>query len=63
MAEIRNTCWKSVDGRDILIISDNWRGLPIIACKADIILISEHIYEQFKDKFIAEAKQSRFVFY
>jgi hypothetical protein len=63
LAEIKNTCWKTVDGRDILIISDSWKGSPIIACKADLILISEYVYEKYKDKFISGAENSRFIFY
>jgi len=49
--------WVLVNNKTILIISDEWKGIPIIASYADLLIISKETKERYKDCFIGDGKK------
>lgn len=45
----------------VLIIDDSWKGKPLIACKVDLLLISEKTKNKYSSSFIGEAKNVPFI--
>lgn len=52
----------TVNDKDIIIISDCWKGFPLIGYPADIILCSRMILKKHKKSFLPALKDARIVY-
>jgi len=62
MKEIKELSWIKINGLDIMIISDSYKGYPIIAYKPDYLIISKKTYAKFKDQFKIKIDPKRIFF-
>ena len=47
--EVKDICWIKLNEKYMLIISDSWKGTPLIACPVDILVISKKTKNKYKD--------------
>lgn len=52
MKEIKEFGWYKLDGKDLLLVGDDYKGSPIICWKYDILIGSKEVIDKYKDALI-----------
>ena len=53
MKVIRGTGWYEMNGKHILLVSEEYNGSPSIMWTYDILICSEKLFNRYKDNLIA----------
>ena len=51
MNELRGFVWFKINGLNVLVITDHYKGSPILACEPDMILASRMIISKYRKEF------------
>lgn len=61
--DVDKLIWIKVNGKYMLIVSDNWKGNPLIACPVDYLVISKKIKNKYKSAILPIALKNCKVLY
>lgn len=56
--EIKRLAWLDLNGKSVLIVTDNYDGEPIIYCKYDVLICSKKIFSKYKNFLIPKNVQN-----
>lgn len=60
MKQITGIGWYECDNKSILIVSEDYKGSPLICCLYDILICSEKIFNKYKNSLIMEHMQTKY---
>ncbi len=54
MKTVHGTGWYDVDGKSVLLVSNEYNGNPLIMWKYDVLVCGKEVFNHYKDELIAQ---------